>query len=89
MLSRRESSRRPRPANEAHLLVSLQRTGLSSLGIKQALGGKIVSDPSDRAAIARVLAAFASLPPHTALAIYDYVGEYAQRFDGVNIGKDD
>jgi hypothetical protein len=55
-------------------------------GIQQALQGNIVADPSDRATIARILAAFASLPPHSRAEIYDYPGEYAQRFDGVDTG---
>jgi hypothetical protein len=87
MTYRAESSRRSRPANEAQLMVSLQRRGLSMAGVQQALHGHLVSDPADRAAIARILAAFASLPPHAAAELYDYPGEYAQRFDGVDPGK--
>ena len=66
--------------------MSLQRSGLSSLGLQQALRGSIVSAPADRAAIARILAAFASLSPHAAAEIYDYPGEYAGRFDGIDKG---
>lgn len=81
MTSRPESSRL-RPADQVRLMVSLQGAGLSMLGIQQALQGHVVSDPADRAAIARILAAFASLPPHARAEIYDHPGAYAQRFDG-------
>jgi hypothetical protein len=84
MTYRAGSSRRPRPANQAALMASLQRHGLTMAGIQQALQGHIVSDPADRAAIARILTALASLPPHAAAELYDYPGEYAQRFDGAD-----
>ncbi len=86
MTSRRESSPGPRPVNQAQVMLSLQRAGLSTSGIQQVLQGGIVSDPSDRAAIARILTALASLPPHAAAELYDYPGEYAQRFDGIDPG---
>ena len=89
MASRSQSSRGPRPVNQARVMGPLQRSGLSLMGIQQALQGHIVSDPSDRATIARILAAFAILPPHATAEVYDYPGEYAQRFDGVGPGKDD
>ena len=76
MIPRRQSSGRPGPVNEARLTASLRRTGLSSIGIRQALEGRIVSDASDRATIARILLGFASLPPCTGLEVYDYVGGY-------------
>jgi hypothetical protein len=72
--------------NQAQVMASLQACGLSMSGIQQALQGSIVVDPSDRAAIASILAAFASLPPHARFEVYDYPGEYAQRFDGVDKG---
>ncbi len=81
------SSRQLRPAQQAQLTMSLQRSGLSLLGIQQALQGRIVSDPSDRATIARILAALASMPPHALAGLYDYPGDYAQRFDGVDAGE--
>lgn len=86
MTSRRESSRGPRPANQAQVMRSLQRSGLSMSGIQQVIQGAIVSEPADRAAIARILTALATLPPHAASEIYDYPGEYAQRFDGIDKG---
>jgi hypothetical protein len=80
-----QSSRRP--VNQAQVTGALQRSGLSLIGIQQALQGHAVSAPSDRATIARILSAFATLPPHVIAEIYDYPGEYAQRFDGVDPGR--
>jgi hypothetical protein len=82
MISRHRPSTHLRPANTAQVTATLQRSGLSVPGIRQALDGSIVSDARDRAAIARILAAFASLPIGPALEIHDYPGAYAQRFDG-------
>ena len=82
-----QSSPRPRPVNQAEVTGALQRSGLSLMGIQQALQGHIVSDPSDRATISRILAVFATLPPHVTAEIYDYPGGYAERFDGVDTGK--
>ena len=87
MTYRARSSRLLRPPSQAQLVMSLQRSGLSMLGIQQALQGSLVSDPSDRATIARILTTFASLPPHATSELYDYPGEYAQRFDGIAPGK--
>jgi hypothetical protein len=86
MTSRPESFRARRPMNQAQVMASLQACGLSMSGIQQALQGNIVADPSDRATIASILAAFASLPAHAKAEVYDYPGEYAQRFDGVDTG---
>jgi hypothetical protein len=70
-------------ADRLRLQVSLQQAGMSVLGSQQALQGSIVSDVADRAAIARILAGFASLPSHARTEIYDYPGTYAPVFDGV------
>jgi hypothetical protein len=70
----------------AQLTSSLQRTGLSMLGIRQALQGDVISQPTDRAVIAKIVSAFATLPPNTQYEVYDFPGEYAQRFDGVAPG---
>ena len=64
---------------------SLRRTGLSAAGIEQALRGIVVSDPQDRAVIARILTAFASIPQSVA-ETYDWPGAYMQRFDSVDKG---
>ncbi len=87
MTYRPGSSPPPHPVNHAQLTVALRRRGLSMAGVQQALGGHIVSDPADRAAVARILAAFASLPPHAAAELYDYPGVYAQRFEDADPGK--
>jgi hypothetical protein len=68
--------------SSAHVSTSLRNMGLSTLGIQQALRGIIVSDPQDRAVIARMLTVLASVPRSVA-EIYDFPGEYAQRFDDV------
>ncbi|MGH7470319.1 MAG: hypothetical protein ACRENP_20440 [Longimicrobiales bacterium] len=80
------SSQPPGATNEGQLIGSLQRTGLSVSGIRQALQGNIVSDPSDRATIARILASVAALP-NAQLEHYDFPGAYAGRFDGIDTGK--
>ena len=77
--SRREP---PRPGNEAHRFVLLRRAGLSSLGIQQALAGRIISTSADRTAIARILIAFTGLPSRTALEVFDYPGEFALKKAG-------
>ncbi|MGH7460540.1 MAG: hypothetical protein ACREMA_05875 [Longimicrobiales bacterium] len=69
------------------LLTALHRAGLSIGGVQQALRGDIVSSPSDRAVIAKMLAAFVTLAANDKLEHYDFPGEYAQRFDGVDTGK--
>lgn len=74
-----------RQSNETQLITSLQRHGLSLAGIQQVRQGQIVSNPTDRAAIAKMIMTFANLPP-AVLEVYDYPGEYAQRFDGVDKG---
>jgi len=59
--------------------------GLSGLGAEQALTGHAVGSAADRAAIARLLARLAAAPPQAArFELYDWPGEYAQRFDGVD-----
>ena len=68
-------------ASAAQVKALLRHVGLSPVGIQQALGGTVVSDPNDRAVIARILTAFATTP-HVAAELYDYLGAYAQRFDG-------
>jgi len=77
----------PPAIDRARLAASLQQSGVSVLGSQQALQGQVVSDPSDRAAIARIVAGFANLPPHAGTEIYDCPGSYAQRFDGVDPGR--
>ena len=56
------SSSQPGSGDQSPLIRSLQRTGLSVTGIRQLLQGNIVSDPADRAALAKILTAVASLP---------------------------
>ncbi|HJQ56220.1 MAG TPA: hypothetical protein VJ890_04905 [Vineibacter sp.] len=75
MLSRRELIR-SRPVTATQVRASLRRTGLSAFGIDQALQGNVVSAAADRAAIARILAAFAALPAQTAFEVFDYPGDY-------------
>lgn len=82
MVPRRDVPARPRFADRAQLRVALRRSGLSDLGIQQALQGSIVSSPSDRVAIARILAAIAVLPAHHALEVYDWPGDYAVKRPG-------
>jgi hypothetical protein len=85
MTDRRAPSSLRRPSNQLQVTASLQKAGLSTLGVQQALQGNIVSSPTDRAAIAKILAAFGSIP-QALLEIYDWPGAYAQRFDGVDKG---
>jgi hypothetical protein len=85
MTDRRVSSSLRRPPNQPQVTASLQKAGLSALGVQQALEGNIVSSPADRAAIAKILAAFGSIP-QAVLEIYDWPGDYLQRFDGVEKG---
>jgi len=87
-MSPRQSSARQRLAAEAQLTDSLHRFGLSTVGVQQALRGSIVASPADRAAIARILAAFASLPHHVALEVFDYPGEYPLKQTGeADVGR--
>lgn len=88
MTSRPASFPLRRSPNQAQLTASLQKAGLSTLGVQQALQGNIVSNPTDRAALAKILAALGSIP-QAVLEIYDWPGEYAQRFDGVDKGGGD
>jgi hypothetical protein len=63
----------------------LRGLALSDAGAAQALAGYMVSEAQDRAEIARLLARFASAPaPAARLEVYDWPGEFAQRFDGVD-----
>jgi hypothetical protein len=70
---------------KVQLVSRLRRLGLSMVGAQQAIQGNMVTDPADRRVIARILTTFAS-QPHDAAAIYDFPGEYAQRFDGIDKG---
>jgi len=89
MMPPRPSSSRQRLAAETQLAASLHRFGVSTAGVQQALRGTVVSSPADRAAIARILAAFARLPPHTALEIFDYPGEYPLKKAGeADVGRE-
>jgi hypothetical protein len=85
----RQSSSRQRLAAEAQLTAALHRFGLSTAGVQQALRGAIVLSPVDRAAIARILAGFASLPTHAAFEIFDYPGEYPLKKAGeAEVGRE-
>ena len=88
MMPPRQSPSRQRLAAETQLIAALHRFGLSTAGAQQALRGTIVSSPADRAAIARLLTAFASLPTHTAFEIFDYPGEYPLKKAGeADVGR--
>jgi len=89
MMSARPSSSRQRLAADIQLTASLHRFGLSVAGIQQVLRGSIVASPADRATIARMLAALARLPSHTALEIFDYPGEYPMKKAGeAEVGRE-
>jgi hypothetical protein len=65
----------------------LSRQGVSAGGADQLVRGLVVTDASDRQRIAHALEAVAGNRTRTtALEVYDYPGEYAQRFDGVGRG---
>jgi hypothetical protein len=66
------------PINQAQLIARLQRTGLSILGIQQALQGNIVTNPSDRVIIAKILAA-AGRSGSDRVDVYDWVKVQEQR----------
>ena len=77
--------RTPPPGTGTALLQRLRGLGVSPAGASQVLGGQVVTSPSDRARIARVLANLLIVTPATAnLEVYDWPGAYAQRFDGID-----
>ena len=68
----------------ARALSRLRGLGVSLPGARQALAGQTVANPADRAILADLLAGIAG--GTTRAGVYDYPGDYAQRFDGVDRG---
>jgi hypothetical protein len=69
----------------AQLRQRLADFGISGLGAEQAFSGQIVTSVTDRARVARLLIGLVGGTPRTTrLELYDWPGEYAQRFDGVD-----
>ncbi len=68
------------PMLKARLRERLYQLGVSSLGAEQLISGQPVSLAADRAIVAHLLAAVLGQQV-SKLELYDYPGEYAQRFD--------
>jgi hypothetical protein len=77
------------PALKAQLQMQLQKLGVSPLGAEQLLSASPLVSADDRAKIARLLAHLLTAQPRAAtMEIYDWPGDYAQRFDGIDKGGD-
>jgi len=65
----------------------LSQQGISARGADEIVRAVAVTDYWDRWRVAQVLGTIAARPGGTtALEVYDYPGEYAARFDGVDRG---
>jgi hypothetical protein len=85
--TRTQSSVRLPTADQARLTRQLCDLGISWQGAQQALGGLVITNETDRARIATLLARLAAAPGTARLEVFDYPGFYAQRYDGVDKGK--
>ena len=72
------------PLNRAMVMARLRELGLSGAGAQQVLDGHVLSNPQDRLIVAQILGR--TLAP-AAQETYEFPGEYAARFDGVDTGS--
>lgn len=62
----------------------LRAAGLSGVSAEQALAGQAVTSGPDRERLAELLVWLLGKPSGARLEVFNWPGEYAQRFDGVD-----